>query len=86
MLLEFVHLCGISEDIGADYMHYAEFFKCYGNLVLPFVCALSMPELQNRIKKIFPFGERQIRTIGPQTLPLSRNAAEPKVTATLTAR
>ncbi|CAF4718288.1 unnamed protein product [Rotaria sp. Silwood1] len=78
MLLEFIHLCGIPEEVGADLMHYADFFVYYGNLFLPFVCAGSMPELKKKIKNIFLNYRRRTQVIGPQTLALSPNAGGPQ--------
>ncbi|CAF3952590.1 unnamed protein product [Rotaria sp. Silwood1] len=78
MLLEFIHLCGIPEEVGADLMHYADFFVYYGNLFLPFVCAGSMPELKEKIKKLFLNYRRRTQVIGPQTLALSPNAGDPQ--------
>ncbi|CAF1515742.1 unnamed protein product [Rotaria sordida] len=71
MLMEFIHLCGVPEDSDATFTSYAEFFAYYGNLFLPFVCAGSMPELKNTIKKIFPCW-RRTRAVAPQTFTLSR--------------
>ncbi|CAF2701787.1 unnamed protein product [Rotaria sp. Silwood2] len=73
VLLEFIHLCGISEEVGADFTLYAEFFENYGNLLLPFVCTISMPELRKQIKKIVQYCRRQTRVVGPQRLALPRH-------------
>ncbi|CAF4888764.1 unnamed protein product, partial [Rotaria sp. Silwood1] len=66
------------EEVGADLMHYADFFVYYGNLFLPFVCAGSMPELKKKIKNIFLNYRRRTQVIGPQTLALSPNAGGPQ--------
>jgi len=66
MLLEFAYLCGISEDIGADFMLYAKFFSYYIYLLFPFVCAASLPNLKRKIKNIFPCWRRRTRAIVPQ--------------------
>jgi len=71
LLMEFIYLCGVPEEVGADFMLYAEFFAYYGNFLLPFVCAGSMPGLQKKINKIFPCCRRLMRTVGPQTVSLS---------------
>ncbi|CAF2878418.1 unnamed protein product [Rotaria sp. Silwood2] len=81
MLLEFVHLCGTPEEVGADFMLYAEFFENYGNLLLPFICAVSMPELRKHINKIFLYYRRKTPTVGPQLLPLSHHAVGPQLSA-----
>ncbi|CAF1141407.1 unnamed protein product [Rotaria sp. Silwood1] len=81
MLLEFIHLCGITEEVGADFMLYAEFCEYYGHLLLPFVCAISMPELRRHIHKIIPYSRQQTRAVGPQVLTLSRHVVGPPLTA-----
>ncbi|CAF3360585.1 unnamed protein product [Rotaria sp. Silwood2] len=82
MLMEFIYICGISEDFGADFMSYAEFFAYYGIVFLPFVCTGSMPELKSSIKKIFPYWQQQTRIVGPQTIRLSRRAVDPHLKVT----
>ena len=72
MIIEFLHLCGAPEHTGAHFMVYAEFFAYYGNLLLPFVCAGSMPELQKKIWKIFPCLRRSNRAVEPSTLSSAR--------------
>ncbi|CAF4107286.1 unnamed protein product [Rotaria sordida] len=79
MLMEFIYLCGVSEDFGANFMAYAEFFAYYGNFFLPFVCAGSMPELKSSVKKIFQCWRQQTRAVGPQTL--SGRAVRPQTLA-----
>jgi hypothetical protein len=37
MLMEFLHLCGVPEDVGTGFMMYTEFMTHYGNILLPFV-------------------------------------------------
>ncbi|UJR20396.1 hypothetical protein I4U23_023527 [Adineta vaga] len=65
------------EEIGADFMVYSEFFAYYGTLLLPFVCAGSMPELKIKLKNMFCLcWKRQERLIHPHTLPLSRRAID----------
>jgi len=51
----------------------------YGNILLPFVCAGSMPELKTKIKKVFPCWRRQTRAVRPQTFPLSRHIVAKQV-------
>ncbi|CAF4039038.1 unnamed protein product [Adineta steineri] len=65
MLIEFLHLCGVPNYVGKDFMSYAEFFAYYGNLLLPLVCAGSMPQLKKRILKLFPCCQRHIQTVTP---------------------
>ncbi|CAF2017588.1 unnamed protein product [Rotaria magnacalcarata] len=52
MLLEFVHSCGVSEEFGAEFVLYGNFFAYFGNLLLPFVCAGSLPELAKKVRHI----------------------------------
>jgi len=70
--MEFLHLWGISGEFGNEFMAYTEFFEYYSNLVLPFVCAGSIPELKKKLKKIFPYWRRQMRVVDPQILALQR--------------
>jgi hypothetical protein len=74
MLMEFIHLCGVNEDVGADFVLYAKFFMVYGNILLPFVCVGSMPELITKIKSICSCWRRQARIVGPETVTVSRQA------------
>ena len=72
MLMEFIYRCGVSKDVGADFMVYAEFFMDFGSLLLPFVCAGSLPDVQKKVKRIFPCWRREMRAVGPQTITFSR--------------
>ena len=72
MLIEFLHLCGVPDHVGAHFVAYAEFFAYYGNLLLPFVYAGSIPELQKKVWKIFPRWQRSTQVVEPQTLSYSR--------------
>ncbi|CAF3429255.1 unnamed protein product [Rotaria socialis] len=54
MLLEFIHSCGVSEEFGADFVLYGNFLAYFGNLLLPFVCAGSLPELAKKIRHTVP--------------------------------
>ncbi|CAF3704886.1 unnamed protein product [Adineta steineri] len=71
ILMEFVYILGVSEDVGSAFMAYAEFFEYYSNIFLPFICAGSMPELKAKLKKTFPCCRRQRRIIQPETITLS---------------
>jgi hypothetical protein len=82
MLMEFIHLCGVSEDVGANFVLYADFIKHYGNLLLPFICAGSMPELEKKIRKIFLCWQRPMRAVRPEILTVPRLRAVPKVKTT----
>jgi hypothetical protein len=72
ILLEFAYLCGVSEDIGADFILYAKFFSYYANLLFPFICAGSLPNLRMKIKNIIPYWRRQARAVAPQVFPLGQ--------------
>ncbi len=50
--MEFIYLCGVSKDIGADSM--SHFFTYYRTLLLPIICTESIPELKNKFQKVFP--------------------------------
>ncbi|UJR20395.1 hypothetical protein I4U23_023526 [Adineta vaga] len=73
--MEFLYLCGIPENTGSEFMGYAEFFEYYSNLLLPFVCAGSIPHLKTKLKNIFFCFGRQTRTVRPQTLILAHRPA-----------
>ncbi len=72
--MEFIYRCGVSENVGASIMLYAEFFAYYGNLLLPFVCAGSMPGLKTKIKKIFPYWRRRTQAVGPEVFIVAHRA------------
>ena len=72
MLMEFIYRCGVSKEVGADFTKYAEFFMDFGTLLLPFVCTGSLPDVQKKVKKIFSFRRREMRTVAPQTMTFSR--------------
>ncbi|CAF0813136.1 unnamed protein product [Adineta ricciae] len=75
MFLEFLHICCIPEEVGADFMAYSDFFSYYGNLLLPFVCAGSIPDLRTKVKNMFLLRRRRVaRIIYPETMTLSRRA------------
>ncbi len=76
ILMEFLHLWGISGEFSNEFMAYTEFFEYYSNLVLPFVCAGSIPELQKKLKKIFPYWGRQMRAVHPQIITLQRRVGD----------
>ena len=68
MLMEFIYRIGVSKDVGADFTEYAGFFMDFGSLLLPFVCAGSLPDVQKKVKRIFPCWRRERRTVRPQTI------------------
>lgn len=65
-LVEFAHFCGVPEEIGGEFILYAEFFSYYVYLLFPFVCAGSLPHLKSKIQRFFPFCREQIHGIAPQ--------------------
>jgi hypothetical protein len=66
ILLDLISFSGLSYVISSDVRKYAGFLSYYLVLLLPFVCALSLPELQVKIKNIFKF-RQHLRTIVPNT-------------------
>jgi hypothetical protein len=67
MIVEFVHLCGISEEIGEIFIVYADFFSYYVYFLFPFVCAGSLPQLTVKLKNLFPCcWRKQRRAIAPK--------------------
>ena len=73
MLMEFAYLCGVSEDIGADFMNYMEFFTHYGNILFPFVCVVSLPELTRKVQRIFfCFHQQQVYPFEPVLFTITR--------------
>jgi len=74
LLLEFAYRCGVSKDTGANFDLYAKFFSYCGNVLFPFVCAGSLPNLKTKIKNIFPCWRRQARVIAPEVFRLQQKA------------
>ena len=73
MLMEFAYLCGVSEDIGADFMNYMEFFTHYGNILFPFVCVVSLAELTRKVQRIFfCFHQQQVHPFEPVLFTITR--------------
>ena len=66
MLLYAAYTAGVSWDVGADYYSVANFFGYYVVLLTPFVCVISLPELQSKCKQLFPF--RAARSIAPTSV------------------
>jgi hypothetical protein len=66
-LMNFLHLCGLKRNVTADFMEYLLFFNYCMMLLCPFACALSLPQLRNKIKSILQI-QKQTRVIGPMTL------------------
>ena len=71
-LMEFMYLCGIPEEVGEDFMNYAEFFSYYSNILLPFICAGSIPELKTKVKHLLSWCGRSKRTVYPHIVALPR--------------
>jgi hypothetical protein len=85
-LMEFVYMCGVSEDFGAEFVLYAQFFSYYVNLLFPFVCAGTLPNLKDKIKNILPCWRRPIRTIAPEVVRMSQKADGRFTTEPITVR
>jgi hypothetical protein len=64
MLMDLISASGFSYIISSAVREYAGFLSYYQTLLLPFFCALSLPELGVKIKKIFEFRRRR-RVIAP---------------------
>jgi hypothetical protein len=69
----FIYFCGLSYDLDSGVKQYAEFLSYLVILFFPFVCILSLPELQNKIRKILPLRRRRARAIGPEIIILRNN-------------
>ena len=51
-LLNVMHLCGFSYAINRNLTIFVDFFSYFMMMLLPFVCALALPELGGKIKNI----------------------------------
>ena len=80
MLIAFVYLCGVLEDVGAVFVMYADFIKHYGNILLPFICAGSMPKLKQKIKNMVLCWRHRTRAIGPGTVAVTHDIGLRQVT------
>jgi hypothetical protein len=58
-----VGLCGLTSPLITDFSTYTTFLSYFMVLLFPFVCALSLPELQTKMKNIFQL-RRQARRMG----------------------
>ena len=76
MILYAGYTAGLSRDVGADYYAVANFFGYYVILLTPFVCLVSLPELQSKCKQLFSF--RTARSIGPASLTANQAAMAPR--------
>jgi hypothetical protein len=65
-IMHFLHLCGVSYDVIGNFMEYALFFNYCMILLCPFACALSLPQLRDKIKNTIQL-RRQRRIIAPET-------------------
>ena len=63
ILLEFVYFCGVSEDVGQDFMIYSKYLSYYIYLLFPFICAGSLPNLKMKMKNIFLWKRRHVHAI-----------------------
>ncbi len=62
-----VRLCGLTSQLISDFSTYTAFLSYFIVLLFPFACALSLPELQTKMKKIFQL-RRQSRRMSPITV------------------
>ena len=65
ILVTLMYLCGLSYSAYGTFIPYADFCSYFIILLLPFVCALSLPELQTKIKAIFRLRAPHGRAIHP---------------------
>ena len=65
-LMNFLHLCGLPRDGTYNFMEYLLFFNYCMMLLCPFACAVSLPQLREKIRKIFRL-KRFTGTIVPMT-------------------
>jgi hypothetical protein len=66
-LMNFLHLCGLSREVTDPFMEYLLFFNYCILLLCPFACALSLPQMRNKVKDILQL-RRQARAVAPMTL------------------
>ncbi len=66
-LMNFLHLCGLSSEVTGHFMEYLLFFNYCILLLCPFACALSLPQMRNKVKDILQL-RRQARAVAPMTL------------------
>jgi hypothetical protein len=64
VLVTLMYLCGLLYSVYGDFLPYASFFSYFIILFFPFVCVLSLPELQVKIKRFFHL-QRPARTVHP---------------------
>ena len=73
MLLYAAYTAGVSWDVGADYYSVSNFFGYYVVLLTPFVCVISLPELQSKCRQLFLLGRK--RSVGPNSVTLHHTKA-----------
>lgn len=73
MFIKLLTLCGVPSSVLSVYSSYATFFHYYTILLFPFVCIVSLPELQAKIKKLFHC-RRKRQVVGPKILGMARVA------------
>lgn len=66
-LVSFLHLCGLSYDLVADFDSYAVFISYYAVLLFPFVAMSSVPEAWTKLKGILHI-RRQHRRVAAAIL------------------
>jgi hypothetical protein len=62
-----VRLYGLASQLISDFSTYTIFLSYFIVLLFPFACALSLPELQTKMKNIFQL-RRQTRRMSPITV------------------
>ncbi|CAF0955743.1 unnamed protein product [Adineta steineri] len=64
MIINFLYLCGMPPDIGAEFLSHAIFFPYYTLFLFPIVSVGALSELREKLKSIIRF-HRQRHIVGP---------------------
>ncbi len=49
-----MYLCGFSYDVNRSLIDFMDFYSYFMMMCLPFVCTLTLPELDKKMKNILP--------------------------------
>ncbi|CAF1086753.1 unnamed protein product [Adineta steineri] len=64
MIINFLHVCGVPAEIGAEFLLRTMFFTYYTLFLFPIISVGSLSELREKVKSIIRF-RRQRRIVGP---------------------
>ncbi|CAF1570332.1 unnamed protein product [Adineta steineri] len=64
MIINFLHVCGMPAEIGAEFLSHAIFFPYYTLFLFPIVTVGALSELREKVKSIIQF-RRQRRIVVP---------------------